>query len=1227
MAYCLDSEKVWKLAEVDKKISASISTELGLTPLTSVFLANRGIKSSSEANAFLNPSSENLSEPSLLPDIKKAAQRIKQAIKAKELIYIHGDYDVDGITSTTLLFEVLEKLGAKVRYHIPCRFKEGYGLNKKSLNKIIKEGATLLVTVDCGIKSFSEIEYAQKNGLDVIITDHHEPAKTWPKALAVVNPKLPHAEIEDRNLAGVGVALKLAQLLADDSLEELYDLVALGTVADIAPLLNENRYFTQRGIDILNNYGRLGVNFLSKEAGIDGKSITSSMIGYTLAPRLNASGRISNANVCVELLTTKDTTRAQSIAQTLEEVNRKRQKVEEQMLKDVMNRVEQKIDLDKDKVIFLADASWHDGVKGIIASRIKDRFFRPTFIGTVKDGSIKASARSIPNFSVHKALESCADLLDNFGGHEKAGALSVGAAKVDELNEKLNTLADEWLDEEDLKPVVTADCQATLADFQFNLQDELKKMAPFGEGNREPLVLLEDVYLQNQQRLGKKGNHLRLNLFKDNKQMPAVAFGLEGFSAVLNHQGRSDIVASLDLNEFNSRITLQLRIADLKLHSLDLENPNSVVEHLFANKERLAAKEEYQNIGDVDSFHTKIVGVTFEGRQEVINKLKPNTSLVIKREPDNKHDPNAIRILTEDNTDLGFLNKRLAKKLAPLIDSGGEFECRVTDLTGGGEKNYGVNVAIKRNDFSNEIELESSRKRKFNDAEEALEQIKAALLAQNKFHYHQKEALNNLLAQKNTLTIMGTGRGKSAIFHTVGALKSLLENKTSIFLYPLRSLITDQYLFLKDSLVPLGLNVIRLSGDCSVNERQKIFRALKEGAVDIILTTPEFLHHNIDSFVEAKERVGFVVVDEAHHLDTASQSHRPLYKGVGKLLSILGKPLVMAATATANKAVCQKIIDVLRIEETVIDFTVRDNLYLVDKRKISNKESYLANLISKGDKVLIYVNSREKAASLADNLRHLAKDYRNKIVYYHAGLSAKLRTAIQEGFTDSTYSVVVATSAFGEGINIADIRDLVLYHLPFSFIEYNQQSGRSGRDGQEARIHLVYGEEDARINELILEGKSPSRKTLASVWQSLNIMATKDGKLKGAPEDIIAQLNEEQPYAGFSKQTIASSLKIFADLGIIEVRSGECEVGSGRLEGGTKNNAGKSVVILQKGKKVDLSDSVIYEEGLHEKEQFNEFKQWALEADVDPLLKMVNQPIYPQEAIERKQGTVLIQDY
>ncbi len=1200
MTYFLDSDKNWQLNEPDISLSKKLATELGISELTSVFLTNRGIKNAHEASVFLNPTSKLLAEPADILGMKKAVMRIKQAIKEKELIYIHGDYDVDGVTSTALLYQALQKLKANVRYHVPCRFKDGYGLKKKTIDRIASEGASLLITVDCGIKNFAEVDYAKTKGLDVIITDHHEPGATIPAALAVIDPKIENSNTQADYLAGVGVAMKLAQLLCDDPLEELYDLVALGTVADIAPLVGENRYLTKRGLELLNSNTRLGVRELAKAAGLKGPVFNAHTIGFTLGPRINAGGRIANASVCVELLLTEDEKKAAEIAKSLDDANRKRRDLEEKMLKSVLEKIEREVDLDKEKVIFVANEDWHDGIKGIIASKIKDKFFRPAFVGTYKNGNIQASGRSIPNFSLNLALQEASDLVVESGGHEKACGVTVSSNNVGQFKDRLNTLADKWLGDQDLHPTINIEAKTVLDSFDRRFEGELQKMEPFGEGNKRPQVLVKDVYLLDQKKLGETGNHMRLSLFKDDQLVNAIAFKVEAFSSVFNHQGKADVILQPEFNLFNGRSNFRVNVVDVKLQALSFDDPNSVVEHLFANRGSLAAKEEYKNIGDAQSFYTKLVGVTFDGRQDYIKRLKANTPLRLEREPENEHDSNAVRVLSSNGGDLGFLNKKLVKKLAPLMDSGISYNCRVTDVTGNddGGKNLGVNVVVERYDFANELEIEKSKRVVIKDRQEAAEKIRATLLGENDYHEHQKQALSSLETGQNTLAIMGTGRGKSAIFQTVGALKALCEEKISIFLYPLRSLITDQHLFLKEAFAKLGLNVVRLSGDCSLAERQSMFEAMEGGMVDIVLTTPEFLHHNCRLFGPLRDRIGFLVVDEAHHLSTSSASHRPLYKKIDSIIDVLGNPLIMAATATANTDVCAEIVQNLGISEVVIDKTVRENLHLGDKRQTTLKENYLKDLVEGGGKVLIYVNSREKAADLANTLRFLAPGRKDKIVYYHAGLNNKLRLAVQEGFAGSTFDVVVATSAFGEGVNIGDIRNLVLFHLPFSYIEYNQQSGRCGRDGETSTIHVLFGEDDARINELILESKAPSRKTLTDIWQMLTSMANDENKVFAEVSDIVAGLSMACPGTSYNNQTIASSLKIFGELGLIEVEAQD----------------GQKVIVLDKSKKVNLSDSVIYEEGLHEKEQFSEFKNWAFNEPADVLLDLINRAIYPDES-------------
>ncbi|MFB0508889.1 MAG: single-stranded-DNA-specific exonuclease RecJ, partial [bacterium] len=428
-----NQEFSWVLPEI--QVLPESLQQIGLPKLALNLLYRRGYKDKSAIEEFLNPSLARLHNPRLLPDMEKAVERVIAAIKKKERILVYGDYDVDGTCGTALLVRVLNKIGANVSFYIPHRAKEGYGLSESGVIFAKENDFSLIITTDCGTTDFNEIEMAKNAGIDVIVCDHHEPKDTLPKALAIINPKRHDTNYPFRELAGVGVSFKLAWALLsatgntkEDLIEHL-DLVALGTIADIAPLLDENRALAKFGMLKIKDTNKVGLRALLKTAGLSGKMITPYEIGFMLGPRINASGRISEAGKAVELLITEDGKRAAAIAQELDLENQKRQKIEEEILIKASERVE-RMDLDKKRFLVLADENWHEGVVGIVASRIVERFYRPTILIALKEDKGKGSGRSIPGFHLYQALKSCEDHLLGFGGHKYAAGLTISRENI-----------------------------------------------------------------------------------------------------------------------------------------------------------------------------------------------------------------------------------------------------------------------------------------------------------------------------------------------------------------------------------------------------------------------------------------------------------------------------------------------------------------------------------------------------------------------------------------------------------------------------------------------------------------------------------------------------------------------------------------------------------------------------------------------------------------------------
>ncbi len=531
-------------------------------------LYNRGFINHDEVGKFLNPSTADLHSPFLLKDMDIAVDRIIQALREREPIMIYGDYDVDGITSVSLLYLFLRDLGGEVTFYIPDRAAEGYGISVGGIDEAHRRGAGLIITVDCGITSVAEVLHAKSIGIDVIVSDHHEPGEKIPEAFAVVNPKRPDCTYPFKDLAGVGVAFKLGQgivqrLDVDHSFIEKYlDLVAIGSAADIVPLVGENRVFVKVGLDRLNKDGLQGLVTLIETAGFEVGHIDVGHIVYGLAPRINAVGRLGHALPAVELLITRNHLQATKIAGVLEEENRRRKEIDTKTLNEALAKIETEYDFDRDLVIVLSQNDWHPGVIGIVASRIIEKFFRPTVMITV-DGDIgKGSCRSIPNFDLHSALKSCSDLFLQFGGHKYAAGLTIKAENIPEFRRRFNEVAKEMLTADDLIPKVKIDDDLTFEEINTDLIRMLGLLAPFGPRNSRPSFVSYNAQLAGPPRIV-GNNHLKLRVKQNGTVIDAIAFNRGVEAAGINARGEVDIVYNIEENTYLDRTRIQLKIKDL----------------------------------------------------------------------------------------------------------------------------------------------------------------------------------------------------------------------------------------------------------------------------------------------------------------------------------------------------------------------------------------------------------------------------------------------------------------------------------------------------------------------------------------------------------------------------------------------------------------------------------------------------------------------------------------
>jgi len=828
----------------------------------------------------------------------------------------------------------------------------------------------------------------------------------------------------------------------------------LGTVADIVALRGENRILVKAGLACINkNNCRLGLQSLINSTGFKTGQISTGQIGFVLAPRLNACGRLGKADLAVKLLLSKDLKESEDICKDLEEENKLRRAMEEEIYQEALDLLEKEGGLGEDKLILLASPNWHPGVIGIVASRLTEKYYRPTILLNLAEGVGKGSARSIPGFHLYQALEQVKEHLLKFGGHEMAAGLSLSEEKISLVRQQLQEYARTVLDERSLTPVLSLEAEVTLEELNEQLVEEMNLVAPYGSGNPSPLLVMRNSCLKEVRKVGKDGDHLKLKVGEKNKQIEGIAFQLGDWQEEVEGWARCDLAFIPQLNTYQGVTRVQMQLRDLKSYL----------------------------------------------------------------EPD---DPAQID-----------------------------------------------------------------------------EQIKEVILGQAEYYEKQKEALRLLKEGYNTLLVLGTGGGKSAVFQSFAASLALLQNKVTLILYPLRSLVNDQYYRLQEKMSLLGVRVSAVNGSISMSERKRFFKDLQGGQVGIILTTPEFLAFHLDKFKQIKEKLGLFVVDEAHHV---AKSMRRGYRLLGQSWEQLGKPLALAVTATADETTARLIKDTFCCSQLVVESRVRENLQIVDKRKEKDKLKYLLKLLDTGERIVIYVNSRKQAYQLTRELRFYYPQAREEIAFYHGGLLSQQRVVLEEMFRNGDLRVMVTTSAFGEGIDLPDLKHVVLYHLCFSWTEFNQLSGRAGRNNEEAKIHLLYNENDKKLNELILEGTAPTRAVLAKFYLYLREKSAKENPLLFSNQEL-QKMMQKLGLKNFLESTVFACLGILEDLGLLRQES------EGRKR--------YLYITPPPSEKMDLADSLRYLEGQDEVAEFKSFAEFALKEEKEAILAMVNRPIVPSSMI------------
>lgn len=1112
----------FKVLPADKAAVAQLMDSCALPRFIARTLVARGIDTPEKAEAFLNPSLDrDWLNPYDIPGMEAVADMLEEAVLQHKRVLVFGDFDLDGISATTVLTRGLRALGCCAIPFIPRRFEEGYGVTAAAYERAKQHEPDLIVTVDCGIANRAEVAAIVADGTAVAVTDHHEAADLVPEGVPVADPKLGDG-CPSEILAGVGVALKLVQVLgARRGFPHLWrsytDFATLGTVADLMPMRDENRALVADGLRRMNADPRPCIAALIGACGAADKPVTSTSLSFSLIPRLNAAGRMGDARLALDLLMCDSFDEACILASQLESVNDQRRAREAELSAIAAEQAAEAYD--GERAVVVAGEGWHEGVKGIVASRLVSTYGVPALLFTICGDEARGSGRSVGNVNLFKAVESCSGLLTRFGGHEAAVGVTLPTANLDAFRQQLCAYMDE-LPEEDFRPRQAIDAVVNVDELTLEAVACLERIAPFGQENPDPVLLARNVVLQNCRAVGADKNHFSCLLSNGRAAINAIMFHCGTIDALLANDSVVDATFTVQIDEWRGR-----RSVKAMLRSLD---PAHACQALTACLDPEACR-----------FCSELFGE--EGEASGI---------------------------ADDGADA---SRSAASESTPLTPE----QMRASNRA------YWRQVAQ-----ANPAQLEQA--------------ILGALIGSAQPHESQRAVLDKLHAGESVLAVMATGRGKSLIFQTFAAYQALAEGKASLFVYPLRALIADQAFHLTCAFERFGLECAVLTGESTADERAAIYAGLADGSVDIVLTTPEYLSFHAEQ-IAAGGRIGFMVVDEAHHIGLAKAGQRLAYRELGQVAARLGDPVVLACTATAPDEVACDIRETLPLGARVVDETARENLHVCDHRNIKNREDYLAHLIASGQKTVIYVNSREQSVALARHLRARVPQLALMIGFYNADLTREERTRIEQLFRNDDLLVLVATSAFGEGIDIPNIRHVALYHLPFNDVEFNQMSGRAGRDGADAWVHLLYGNADVALNEGILADLTPDHDVMAQVYRRLRALQ------REAAGEFFAITGEElaaaasQALRAVSVSAATCGVTVFRELGLIETRVS--------YENGRQTLA---VHVNEDAAKVNLVDSVRYREGLDERDGFAAFREWALGSSLPSLAVRVSHPIVPR---------------
>lgn len=1156
----------WSVPPPDRE-AGGLADALGVHPLVAALLRRRGLVTVETARAFLEPRLEDLSDPAGFPHMDDAVETVARALASGRRIAVHGDYDVDGISAAAILLRGLRNLGADPLWYLPHRLRDGYGLGVAAVETLAAAGAGVLIAADCGITAFEAISRARALGLDVVVLDHHTPPALLPPATIVdvmrgADDSAPPsaAGLAFFFLWGLRRYLGRTPVLPSD----LAPLAALGTCADVVPLLGDNRRLVAAGLRQMGVAPAAGLRALIDEAGIQGP-VEAWQVGWQLGPRLNAPGRLGDPNPALDLLLTDDPAQALLLARGLSEANRERQAILDRALAEATVQAESDL---RAPAFVVAAQGWHPGVVGLVAARLVEQYGRPAVAIALAGASGRGSARSVAGFNLVEALGACRGHLSGFGGHPMAAGVTIAAEDVADFRREFQEVAAAWAAGTADRGGLDVDAEVTLADLTVPLIAQLERLAPFGPGNRQPVLAVTGVRAVARRLVG-DGAHLRTGVTDGLTFIEAIGFAMAPWGELLTF---TDAAVNLAFTAERDRYDperVRLRLRAIEIPGVDpesiLADTGLLVDRLFRRAADYIDEGPDEPIERAGAFYTKIVGVTFEERQTLLGQVREGDRLRLRREPANPHDPHAIQVTMHDGRVLGYLNAHLAGRLGPSVDAGARYTVIASRVTGGGDRTLGLNIYLEKQE--DDAPVSTMSRRSAWEGGQAPDVVGRVAIHVNEGRAFPPATRNALLAfAEGRTAVLGLapGRGQAAAI-AAGAGLMVREGKWGLVVAPHRVHVMRRAEQLMRRLAPLGLRVLPLHGLLDLRARERAAAALRAGEIDIVVASAEVVR---DSSLLApySDRIAGVVLD-------APSVHIALPPDLATLPALIVTNGTHAGSLARTRSEALAFCDAApRLAPRVID------------RRNANREAAVEEALSTGEKAVVYTVERQECVALAARMREGQRDRASRIGYLHGGLPARLRQIIAQAFREGRLDVLVATGALDEEALLPDARHVVLASHPRDREQFLAICGSAGGERIPVSLRLAWDRGDAEAHRRTLEERAPGRDMLVKIYRALR-------EWRGAEafvwpdEETWTRLSGAVP--GVSRGAIGAACAIFEEAGLAAQESVP-----GRPVGGPA----WQIQLIPVEARRDLGTSLRYREGLREREAFEAFAAWIAQA-------------------------------